>query len=61
MITTESQAVSQVQEQYPDKFVTCFGESTNGFDVAVYESEDDFDADAEENSNDRMIARVAVA
>jgi hypothetical protein len=58
---TQSQATAQIQAEYPDMFVHCFGEAFAGFDFGVYSCEADFDADAIDNDNTRMMARITVA
>jgi hypothetical protein len=59
--TNEAEAISQVQAIFPESYVYCFGLASNGFDVAVYDSEDDFDSDSEEGDNYRIKARYAIA
>lgn len=57
----EQEALSAVQAIFPDSYIHCFGISANRFDIAVYESEEDFDQDAEDGENYRVIARYAVS
>ena len=57
---SESDAIAQVQAIFPESYIHCFGEASNGFDVAVYASEEDFDADANDGDNCRIKARYAV-
>lgn len=59
--TFEQDAIEQVEAIFPESYVHCFGEASNGFDVAVYDSEEDFDADANDGDNYRIKARYAVA
>lgn len=59
--TDEVSAIEQVQTIFPDSYVHCFGESCDKFDIAVYDSEDDFDADANDGNNYRIKARYAIA
>lgn len=58
---SEQEAIDAVQAIFPGSYVHCFGEASNGFDVAVYDSEDDFEADANDGDNYRIRARYAVA
>ncbi len=57
---TETEAINRVQEIYPESYVHCFGESGDRFDLAVYDSEDDFDADANDGDNYRIKARFNI-
>lgn len=57
---SEADATEQVQLIYPESYIHCFGESGGYFDVAVYDSEDDFDADANDGDNYRIKARYSV-
>lgn len=56
--TTEAQAIALVSEEHIGSY--CFGLSGSSFDVAVYDNEADFDADAEDDDNQRMVARYLV-
>lgn len=57
---SENNAIEQVQLTYPDYYVHCFGESMEAFDIAVYNSYEDFEADENEGDNRRMINRVQI-
>lgn len=57
---SESDAIAQVEAIFPESYVHCFGESGNAYDVAVYDGEEDFDADANDGDNYRIKARYAV-
>jgi hypothetical protein len=56
----ELKAIQLVQSEHPDKYIHSFGLSGDRYDIAVYESEKDFNLDAEDNSNQRMIARRSI-
>lgn len=58
---SETEAIEKVQSIFPDSYVHCFGEASNGFDVAVYDSEEDFEADENDGDNYRIKARYAIA
>jgi len=58
---TASQAIAQVQAQHPDSFIVFFGEDWDGYDIGVYKTEADNDADVADNDNGRMVARTTVA
>ena len=58
--TTEAQAIALISEEHIGSYVHCFGLSGSSFDVAVYDSEADFDADTEDDDNQRMVARYLI-
>lgn len=61
--TTQEEAVIKVQEiSPPGSYVYCFGRASEGFDVGVYSTEEDFKADVHDGDgkNPRMKARHAV-
>lgn len=58
---SEDEAIAIVKLDYPGHYVHCFGCSAGLYDIAVYLSEADFSADADENDNKRMVDRVAVS
>lgn len=57
---SELEAVEKVQSIFPESYVHCFGETPNGYDVAVYDSEEDYDADAKDGDNYRIKHRYLV-
>lgn len=56
----QAQAIAQVQAQNVGMFIVLFGEACNGYDIGVYKSKADSDADVADNGNDRLVDRVTV-
>ena len=55
------QLIEGIAKEFPGYFVHSFGQDGFGrFDIAVYESEADFDADVEDGGNDRIVQRYSI-
>ena len=58
--SSESEAIEKVESIFTESYVHCFGESGTSYDIAVYDSVDDFEADANDGDNYRIKARYSI-